>query len=261
MNILFLGDVFGKSGRCALKNFLSNTTLNYDFLIVNVENSAGGFGITRKIFNEYINMGVDFMTSGNHIWDNKDGIPLLDDFPDKIIRPANYPDGVPGKGFATVNINNIKIGIVNLLGRVFMEPLDDPFRKATEIVSDLKSQNVKIIVVDFHGEATAEKQALGWYLDGKVSAVFGTHTHVQTSDEKILDQGTLYITDVGMCGSDNSVIGIKKEHALHKLMYHTPGKFNVATGREEVQGIFFEINESTGFVNNFVRIKEFVECK
>jgi len=260
MKILFLGDVFGKSGRCVLKKYIKSTALSYDYLIVNVENSAGGFGITRKVFNELKDAGVDFMTSGNHIWDNKDGVPLLSEFPDTIIRPANYPPGVSGEGFALVDVKGVKVAVINLLGRVFMEPLDDPFRKVTEIMSQIKSQNVKVVIVDFHAEATAEKQTLGWFLDGEVSVVLGTHTHVQTADERLLEKGTLYITDVGMCGSINSVIGINKEDALHRLRYQIPGKFTVASGNGEVQGLFFEVNEETGFVENFKRIKEFVEC-
>ena len=260
MRILILGDVVGKSGRCALKRFIEKDTVKFDILIVNVENSAGGFGITVKIFNELKSAGVDFMTSGNHIWDKKEAISVLNEFSDSIIRPANYPPGVAGKGFSIIEKNGKKIGIINLLGRVFMEPLDDPFRKSMEIIDFFNKNWVNIIIIDFHAEATAEKQALGWYLDGKVSAIVGTHTHVQTSDERLLENGTFYISDLGMCGSVDSVIGTKIEDALYRFNYLVPHTFTVASGNEEIQGILLEINEEDGKVNNFKRIKEKVLC-
>ena len=260
MKIVFLGDIIGKSGRCAFKKFVESGMYDYDVLIVNVENVAGGFGITKKIFDELIKIGVDVMTSGNHIWDKKEGVSLLDDFSDTIIRPANYPEGVPGKGYTVIEKNGYKLGVVNLLGRVFMEPLDDPFRASKKIIEQIKNEGVNAVFIDFHAEATAEKQALGWYLDGEITALVGTHTHVQTSDERILEKGTFYLSDAGMCGSMDSVIGTKKEDAIYRFNYLIPHKFNVAGGNEEVQGIFLEINESSGSVDNYQRIKEKISC-
>lgn len=258
MKVLFLGDIIGKPGRRSVRKFLSKKKEEFDFVIANVENSAGGFGITGPVFEELKEMGVDFMTSGNHIWDKKDGAKVLDQFPEFIIRPANYPPGVMGHGFAIRNAGNLRIGIINLQGRVFMEPIDDPFRKADEIIQEIK-EKVDIIIVDFHAEATAEKYALGWYLDGRVTAILGTHTHVQTADERILNKGTFYITDVGMCGSVDSVIGTRIEDALSKFKYQTPVRFNMAKGNEEVQGVLITIDEKNKMVVDYKRIKEKVE--
>ncbi len=258
MKILFLGDIVGKPGRRAVKKFLSEFR-DFDFLIANVENSAGGFGITGPVFNELKEMGIDVMTSGNHIWDKKDGAKVLDEYPEFILRPANYPPGVMGKGYTVRKKNNFKIGVINLQGRVFMDPIDDPFRKAEEILDEIRSE-ADIIIVDFHAEATAEKQALGWFLDGKVTAVIGTHTHVQTADERLLKKGTFYITDAGMCGSVDSVIGTKIEDALYRIRFQIPVRFNVAKGEEEVQGVLIEI-DNAGRVVDYKRIKERIESE
>ena len=259
MKVLFLGDIVGKPGRRAVKKFLERFA-SFDLVIANVENSAGGFGITGPVFQELKEMGIDVMTSGNHIWDKKDGAKVLDEYPQFIIRPANYPPGVMGKGFVVRNINGTEVGIINLQGRVFMEPIDDPFRKAEDILEEISSRT-KIILVDFHAEATAEKYALAWFLDGRVTAIFGTHTHVQTADERILPGGTFYITDAGMCGSVDSVIGTRIEDALRKFRFQTPVRFNVAKGNEEVQGILLEIDEEKGRVTSYKRIKEKIESE
>ncbi len=260
IKILFLGDIIGKPGRRSVKRYLEKIGDDVDFVVANVENSAGGFGITPPVFNELKEMGIDVMTSGNHIWDKKDGARVLDEYPQFIIRPANYPPGVMGRGFVVRDVDGISVAVINLQGRVFMEPIDDPFRKAEEILEEISSK-ADIILVDFHAEATAEKYALSWFLDGKVTAIFGTHTHVQTADERVLPRGTFYITDAGMCGSVDSVIGTRIEDALRKFRYQTPVRFNVARGNEEVQGVLLEIEEGEkpGKVKNFKRIKEKVE--
>ncbi len=260
MRILFLGDIIGKPGRRSVKRFLSQKEqLGINLVIANVENSAGGFGITPPVFNELREIGIDIMTSGNHIWDKKEGAKLLDEYPEVIIRPANYPPGVRGKGWAVRKVGGFNIAIVNLQGRVFMDPIDDPLRKAEGILAEIRGVS-DIIIVDFHAEATAEKYALGWYLDGKVTAVIGTHTHVQTADERLLRKGTFFISDAGMCGSVDSVIGTRIEDALYRFKYLTPIRFNVARGNEEVQGVLLDL-DGFGRVIDFKRVKERIESE
>jgi metallophosphoesterase (TIGR00282 family) len=217
--IMLIGDVIGKPGRRVLNQILQELVEEYsvDFVIANGENAAAGFGLSRKIRNELVNAGVDAITGGNHIWDRREIREFIDDDP-AIIRPFNYPSDVPGQGYAVFTMHNgIKIGVLNLLGRVFNIAVDCPFRLALRAVDYIRSTGAKIIIVDFHGEATSEKKAIGWFLDGKVSAVLGTHTHVQTADEKILLRGTAYITDVGMTGPANSIIGVRPEIILKRL--------------------------------------------
>ena len=211
--VLFIGDVIGRPGRRALVKHLPvlKEKLSPDVIIVNAENAAGGIGITDKVSQELLNH-ADVLTSGNHIWDKKEALPLLESEP-RLLRPANYPPVNPGKGTFILDKGKHKVGILNLQGRVFMEPIDCPFRVADREIESMRS-TTPIIIVDFHAEATSEKQAMGWYLDGRVSAMIGTHTHVPTADEKILPRGTAYVTDVGMIGGYESVIGIKKEQAI-----------------------------------------------
>jgi 2',3'-cyclic-nucleotide 2'-phosphodiesterase len=256
MRILFIGDIVGKPGRQAVEGILQKIISDYriEFTIANGENAAGGMGITPAIASDILDLGVDVLTSGNHIWAKKEIIPFLDE-ESRILRPANYPAQVPGRGAGVYSLSNgNKIGILNLEGRVFMKNLDCPFRVGEKEIGTLR-QHTNSIIVDFHAEATSEKMAMGWFLNGKVSAILGTHTHVQTSDEKILHEGTAYITDVGMTGPLASVIGIRKQVALERLLTQIPWKFDVATEEIELQGVVLEIDSNTGKSKNIERIR------
>ena len=225
-----------------------------DFIIANGENASGGMGITPPHAEMLLDMGVNCITSGNHIWRKKEVIPFLEGEP-RLLRPANYPPGAPGRGSGIYTIaNGTKVGVLNLEGQVFMRALESPFKTAEEYISSLRRET-KVIIVDFHAEATSEKMALGWFLDGEVSAVLGTHTHVQTADERVLPEGTAYITDVGMTGPSNSVIGIKKEIALERFLTMLPNKFEPASGRMELQGAIVEVDERTGLSTEIRRVK------
>jgi len=246
INVLFLGDIIGRPGRRALKKHLPALREKYSpsLIIANGENAAGGIGITKKVCQELLTQ-VHVLSSGNHIWDKKEAVAYLDEEP-RLLRPANYPHQNPGKGtYIFKDSRGRKIGILNLQGRVFMEPIDCPFRIADEELKNLKALT-PIVIVDIHAEATSEKQAMGWYLDGRVSAVVGTHTHVPTADERILPLGTAFITDVGMVGGYNSVIGIRKDQSLKRFLLARPQRFE--PGKE---GIFFsavsvEVNTESG---------------
>jgi hypothetical protein len=256
MRILFIGDIVGKAGRQAIDGVLEKVISDHkiEFTVANGENAAGGMGITPSIATEMLDRGVDVLTSGNHIWAKKEIVPFLDDEP-RILRPANYPPKVPGRGSGIFHSSNgEKVGVLNLEGRVFMKTLDCPFRVGEKEVELLRKET-NIILVDFHAEATSEKMAMGWFLNGKVSAVLGTHTHVQTSDEKILDEGTAYITDVGMTGPLASVIGIRKQVALGRLLTQIPWKFDVATEEIELQGVMIDVDPKTGRSKNIQRIR------
>lgn len=259
LRILFLGDVVGKPGRRALKIFLPKLKEKYvpHLTLANCENSAGGFGFTEKVMQEMEESGVDVFTSGNHIWDKKEILEWIDRV-ENVLRPANYPDGVPGRGWGIFGTGAGKVGVLNLSGRVFMEPLDCPFRTADRIVKEM-SERTNVIIVDMHAEATSEKMAMGFYLNGRVSAVIGTHTHVQTADERILDGGTGYITDAGMVGDVDGVIGMARDIAIERFLLHIPRKFEVAKGENiEIQGVFLKINMD-GKCVEIKRIKERVE--
>lgn len=244
IKILFIGDIVGKPGRRAVAQFLTENKDKYDLVIANGENLAAGKGMTFAKYEEMITAGVDYFTSGNHIWNNDEIIPYLNDKKVKILRPANYPPSSPGRGFNEVVLNDgTKILLLNVQGRVFMkDEIDDPFVTAKNIVDEHADS---IIIVDFHAEATSEKIALGYYLDGRVSAVFGTHTHVQTADEKILQNGTAYITDAGMTGAENSVLGVKKEIIIEKFLTQLPLSHKVATGESIFSGVEFEVDRET----------------
>ncbi|MBN1222625.1 MAG: TIGR00282 family metallophosphoesterase [Candidatus Aminicenantes bacterium] len=245
ISILFIGDVIGRPGRRVLKRCLSILRQKYGPIVViaNAENAAGGSGITEKICHELLD-DVDVLTSGNHVWDKKEALLLLDKEP-RLLRPANYPVSNPGKGTFVFEYGIHKIGVMNLQGRVFMEPIDCPFRVAEHELESLR-KITPIIVVDFHAEATSEKQALGWHLDGKVSAVIGTHTHVPTADERILPQGTAYITDIGMVGGYNTVIGIQKEQALQRFLTSRPQRFEPGKDGAVFSAAFMEVDVLTG---------------
>jgi metallophosphoesterase (TIGR00282 family) len=256
VRILFIGDIVGKPGRKAISRLLEGLIEDegVDFTIANGENAAGGIGITPAIAREILEMGVDVITSGNHIWAKKEIIQFLDE-EERILRPANYPDGVPGKGSGIfTGPKGEKIGVLNVEGRVFMRTLDCPFTTAAKELNELNKE-VDCTVVDFHAEATSEKMALGWFLDGKTSAVLGTHTHVQTSDERILPGGTAYITDVGMTGPIGSVIGIKQKIAIERFLTQMPRKFDVSSREIELQGVILEINLNSGKSEWIRRVK------
>ena len=259
MRILFLGDIISKAGRKALAGELQGLRrrLAVDLCIGNVENAAGIFGVTPKVVDEIVSSGVDIMTSGNHIWDKREGVELLDSR-DDIVRPANYPPGVPGKGFIVREIAGTPVSVINLQGRTFMIPIDCPFRCADAILSEIP-RGVKIVLVDFHAEATSEKQALGAYLDGRVSAVVGTHTHVQTADERVLPNGTAFITDVGMVGPVDSVIGVRKEQIIERFMRALPVRFEVASGTVCIAGLLVDVDEATGRAREVRRVREEIE--
>jgi metallophosphoesterase (TIGR00282 family) len=260
VKILFLGDIVGKAGRRVILELISGLKDRHgiDLVIANVENAAGGNGITLKLYYELIENGIDFLTSGNHIWDNKEYKDIFNLDP-KLIRPANYPAGTPGMGCGLITLNaKPAVAVLNLAGRVFMPGnLDCPFRCADALLPELRSK-AKVIIIDFHAEATSEKVALGHYLDGRASAVIGTHTHVQTADEKILPQGTAYITDVGMCGASDSVIGVKKEIIIKKFLTQLPHRFEPSKSNPCLQGLVLDIDEDSGKARSIERIYEYL---
>jgi metallophosphoesterase (TIGR00282 family) len=247
MKILFIGDIVGKPGRLAVRELLPLIVEDYriELVMANCENAAAGFGITRDVVEELYQSRIDVLTSGNHIWDKKEVLEFVEDY-ETLLRPANYPEGTPGFGSVVMPCaSGIHVGVINLAGRVFMRPLDCPFRKAEKEIEKLKKKT-RIIIVDMHAEATSEKQALGWFLDGRVSAVLGTHTHVQTADEKILPNGTAYITDLGMTGPFDSIIGTRKDAVLERFLIQMPNKFDVAKGDIRLQGVVLEVDTASG---------------
>ena len=254
MKILFVGDVMGRPGRQALKDHLVDILeqKGIDLCIANAENSAGGNGITPPLVEELLDLQIDVLTSGNHIWDKKEVLNYFDVQP-RLLRPANYPPAAPGQGiFVGRTRNDIQYAVINLQGRIFMSPIDCPFRKGEELLEQL-SKEVKVILIDFHAEATAEKQALAWYFDGKVSAVVGTHTHVVTADEQVLPQGTAYITDVGMTGPHDSIIGVNKGIIVSKFISQVPVRFETATGDVRINAVELEVDAHTGLARNVQR--------
>ncbi len=247
MKILFISDIIGQPGRRAVRELLPSLIEDYrtDMVIANCENAAAGFGVTREIVEELYRCRIDVLTSGNHVWDKKEVLEFVEDY-ETLLRPANYPDGAPGFGSVVMPCpSGLQVGVINLIGRIFMRPLDCPFKTAEKEIDKLR-RKTKIILVDMHAEATSEKQAMGWFLDGRVSAVIGTHTHVQTADEQILHQGTAYITDAGMTGPVDSIIGTKKDAVLERFLKQMPNKFDVAKGDVRLQGVLITIDESTG---------------
>lgn len=256
MRILFLGDVVGRPGRRAVSAILPALLADHDidFAIVNCENAAAGYGITPATAQELFDAGAHCLTSGNHVWAQKEALPLLDAEP-RLLRPANYPQGAPGAGWRVfADGDGVPIAVINLQGRVFMSPLDCPFQVGAELIEQVR-ESAKVIVVDFHAEATSEKQGMGWFLDGRVSAVIGTHTHVQTADERILPGGTAYISDAGMCGALDSVIGVDKDIAVRRFLSGLPVRFQVPKkGPAVVQGVIIDIDEASGRACSIRRI-------
>jgi 2',3'-cyclic-nucleotide 2'-phosphodiesterase len=255
MKILFIGDIVGKPGRRAVRELLPSLVggQNVDLVIANCENAAAGFGITREVIEELYESKIDILTSGNHVWDKKEVLEFIEDY-ETLLRPANYPDGVPGRGSVVMpTAGGYHVGVLNLAGRIFMQPINCPFVAAKKEIAALKAKT-NVIIVDIHAEATSEKRALGWYLDGEVSAVVGTHTHVQTADDEILPQGTAYISDVGMTGPFDSVIGIKKDTVIERFLTQLPNRFDVAKNDIRLQGVLLDIDQASGRANAIERI-------
>lgn len=260
MKLLFVGDIVGRPGRYALTHALGRLVDRHcvDLVIANGENAAAGFGLTAEVAREIFDAGVDVITSGNHIWDKKEIFGVFEKEP-RLLRPANYPPGLPGKGggvFTTAG--GVPIGVINLEGRAFMNNLDCPFRAADALIDEI-SQQTRIIFVDFHAETTSEKISLGYYLDGRISAIIGTHTHVQTADERILPGGSAYLTDVGMTGSRDSVIGIRKEEAIERFLTQLPIRFEVAKKDPWLCAVLVTIDEESGKAQAIERIQVAVD--
>ncbi len=255
MRVLFIGDIFGKPGRKIIQEKLHSLIHEHriDFVIANAENAAAGFGITPQIAEDLLGDEIDVLTSGNHIWDKRAIIPYIQEQP-RLLRPHNYPSSAPGTGVYVGDTRcGVRVGIVNIQGRVFMPTLECPFRVGEATVERIRKET-PIILVDFHAEASSEKQAFGWYMDGRISAVVGTHTHVQTADERILPRGTAYITDLGMTGPHDSVIGSVPEIALERFLKQMPVRLEPANGGPRLCGVVIEIDEQTGLANSISRI-------
>jgi hypothetical protein len=255
MRILFIGDIFGKPGREIARRAIPALVeqRDIDFVIANVENSAAGFGVTGDIAEAILGYGVDLMTSGNHVWDKKEVLDYIPRQP-KLLRPANFPAGVPGRGsYVGKTRTGEPIAVLNLMGRVFMMPLDDPFALAAREVESLKAR-ARVVIVDFHAEATSEKVAMGWHLDGRATAVLGTHTHVQTADERLLPKGTAYQTDVGMTGPHDSIIGVTVEAALGRFLTGMPAKFEAAGGLPRLNAAIVTADPATGKATHIERL-------
>jgi 2',3'-cyclic-nucleotide 2'-phosphodiesterase len=260
MRILFIGDIFGRPGRTIVKDRLPGIVRDHaiDLIIANGENAAAGFGITPALAEELFELNIDVITTGNHVWDKRE---IIDYFKlvannghgpaRRVLRPANYPPGMPGWGLYEGSKGGISYAVINLQGRVFMAANDDPFRTADELLQKIKS---KVILVDIHAEATSEKMSLGWYLDGRVTAVLGTHTHVPTADERVLPNGTAYVTDVGMSGPYDGVIGVKKELIIEKFLSNMPVRFEPATGDARLCAVIIEADENTGKAHSIRRL-------
>ncbi|HXU16045.1 MAG TPA: TIGR00282 family metallophosphoesterase [Terriglobales bacterium] len=260
MKILFIGDIFGRPGRTIVRDKLKDLVREYsiDLVLANGENAAAGFGITPTLAEDLFELGIDVMTTGNHIWDKREIIDYFNsadghsDSPARrLLRPANYAPELPGRGFYEGRKNDVPYAVINLQGRVFMAANDDPFRKTDELLKQIKA---KIVFVDIHAEATSEKIALGWYLDGRVSAVVGTHTHVPTADERVLPGGTAYITDVGMTGPYDSVIGVNKEQIITRFLNNMPTRFEAATGDARLCAVTVDADDATGKARSIKRI-------
>ena len=257
MNILIIGDVVGSPGRAIMKKALPGVVRKHDvdYVIANVENAAGGFGVTPEICQEFLAMGVDVMTSGNHIWDKREIIPAIGQFP-QLLRPANYPEGQPGKGshVGRGKDSRVAVATLNLSGRVFMPgAIDDPFQKAAAEVEALRKE-AKVVIVDIHAEATSEKMALGYFLDGKVSAVVGTHTHVPTCDQRVLPKGTAYCSDLGMTGPYDSVIGVDAELIVQRFLNGMPARFETAKGDPRFAAVVVDVDPQTGRARRIERM-------
>ena len=265
MNILFVGDIFGSAGRKIVREHLGHLreAHNVELLVINAENAAGGFGVTPQIAEDLFDLGADVLTTGNHVWDKRELIDYMTSVPEssherarRVLRPINYQRGVPGYGvFEGLTSSGIPYAVANLAGRVFMGSTNDPFQAADDLVAGIASRSgAKVILVDFHAEATSEKVAMGWHLDGRVTAVLGTHTHVPTADERVLPGGTAYQTDVGMSGPYDGVIGVERDLVLHKFRTGMPGKFEAAKGNPKMCAALIACNPDTGRATSIQRI-------
>jgi metallophosphoesterase (TIGR00282 family) len=255
IRLLFIGDIVGRPGRELVRRGLVSLVTHHDvdLVIANVENAAAGFGVTPEIADELLQCGVDVMTGGNHSWDKKEILPYFDEQP-RLLRPANFPTGAPGRGVYVARARGGRpVAVINGMGRVFMTPIDDPFRVLDAEIEAVR-QEARVIFVDFHAEATSEKVAMGWHLDGRVTAVVGTHTHVQTADERVLPGGTAYITDVGMTGPHDSVIGVERSAILARFLTGRPQRFETATENPRLNGVVVTADESTGRALSIDRI-------
>lgn len=258
MIVLFMGDVVGKPGVLAIRTLLPRLIARHevDLVIANAENSEGGAGISGESAEALLGAQVNLLTSGNHFWTKRQILPWVEAHPELLLRPANYPEGSPGRGHTVIRTpDGRKLGVLNLEGRVFMKSLDDPFRVGERLVAELRRTTL-CILVDMHCEATSEKNAMGAWLDGKVSAVVGTHTHVQTADERILPGGTAFVTDVGMCGPLDSVIGIKKEQSIERFLTQRPNQYEVAKNLVYLQGVVIDIDDAAGKARSITRVRE-----
>src|SRR2546425_614909 len=255
MNILMVGDIFGEPGRAALAKLLPKLRQEHaiDLAVVNVEPAAAGSGPPPPMARAFLDHGVDVMTSGNHIWDRKEIVEFITR-ENLLLRPANFPAGTPGVGHVTVKAGPHRVAVLNLMGRVFMSPIDCPFQTADEVIPQLRRET-PIILVDMHAEATSESVAMGWYLDGRVSAVVGTHLHVQTADERVLPKGTAYITDLGMTGPVDSVIGVDKDLILQRFLTQMPVRFEPAKGPAALCGVVITIDPETGRASDIRRLR------
>lgn len=255
MKILFIGDVVAGLGRSCVKKLLPGLREEFcvDLVVANAENAAGGLGATPQVIHELLQAGVQAITMGNHTWRKKELLPEIGKFP-MLVRPANYPEGVPGRGGTVVELEDgRRAALANIIGRVYMEPFDNPFVVGERVVSELREQT-PVVIVDFHAEATAEKAAMAWHLDGKCTAVVGTHTHVQTADERVMPGGTAFITDVGMTGPHDSVIGLEPSESIHKFLTGLPGQHTVAKGRPALDAVVIDADDATGRANAIVRV-------
>jgi metallophosphoesterase (TIGR00282 family) len=260
VKILFIGDIVGRTGRHAVTALVPRLVDEHDvdLTIANCENAAGGIGVTPRTGREILNAGIDVLTSGNHVWDKRDAFEFLSDC-ERVLRPANYPPGAAGSGSGVFKARNgVKVGVVNLQGRVFMQEIDCPFRTGSELLRELHEET-PVLIVDVHAEATSEKLALGWYLAGQASAVLGTHTHIQTADERVLEGHTAYITDVGMTGPADSVIGIRKDLSIARFVTQLPQRFEAASGPAQLNGVVLDIDEETGAALGIKRVVESYE--
>lgn len=253
--ILFIGDIFARSGRRAVRELLDEIVAenDVDFVVANAENSAGGFGLTREIARELFDYGCDVLTGGNHTWDKREIQQLLED-DERVLRPHNYPADNPGSGMAVRTVDGVTIAVLNLQGRVFMPPTDCPFQAADRLIASVQDE-ADIIVVDLHAEATSEKYAMAWYLDGRVAALVGTHTHVQTADEQVFPQGMAYISDLGMTGPHKSIIGVKVEQSLGRFLNSRPCRFEAAKDDVRFHGVVVDVDEDSGRAREIRRIQ------
>ena len=256
MNLLFIGDIVARPGRDVVRRGLKSLVRAHaiDVVIANIENAAGGAGVTREITDEVLGFGVHALTSGNHIWDKREVLSFIGDEP-RLLRPANYPAGAPGAGSLAFHAaNGVIVGVINVMGRIFLANIDDPFTAAAEQIARVRGLGARVILIDFHGEATSEKIAFGWHFDGQATAIVGTHTHVQTADERILPGGTAYITDVGMTGPHDGVIGMERTGIITRFLTGMPSRIDTATGDPKLHAVVIAADPESGNATAITRL-------